>query len=126
MLLIVVEKGDTVMKRMFKLPKFIDGLHLSLMAIAGLIFALADLLGLLRSMGDRLPMLTLLLVSLAMTSVSRIQHRCISMHEDMQRHLSEIELEKLTTVIEQINPGLRKVFEDDYFLDILNFLQAAV
>jgi hypothetical protein len=111
---------------MFKLPRFIDDLFLSIVAIAGLLFSLADLLGLLPSLGGRLPMLTLLLVSLAMASVSRIQHKCISMHKDIQHLLSEIELAKLARIIEQIDPNLRKVLEDDYFLDVLDFFQEAV
>lgn len=111
---------------MSRVSRLIDGLHLLILAITGIVFAVADLLGLPRLMGDRLPMLTLLLVSLALASVSRLLRNDVSMHADIRRLLLEVELEKLDKVVEQIDPNLRKVFEDDYFMTVLNFFQLAV
>jgi len=110
---------------MLKLARFIEGLFLPTVAIACLIISLADLFDIFHFIGDRLPMLTLLLVSLAITSVSSVQGKCIEMCHTIQQLVSEVELEELGSVVEHIDPNLRKVLEDDYFLDIVNFIQMA-
>jgi hypothetical protein len=111
---------------MLKLARYIEGLLIPTVATICLLISLADLFDLLHFVGDRLPMLTFLLLSLVMEYISNVHNKCITMHKDIQHLSSEVELTKLGRVVEQIDPHLRKVLEDDYFLDILNFLQMAV
>ncbi len=111
---------------MLKLARYIEGLFIPIVAITCLLISLADLFDLLRFVGDRLPMLTFLLLSLVLASISSVQRQYIEIHKDIQYLLLEIEIEKLGRVVEQIDPHLLKVFEDEYFLNVLKFLQVAV
>jgi hypothetical protein len=108
------------------LARYIEGLLIPIAAIIYLLISLADLFDLLRFVGDRLPLLTALLLSLVIASVSSVQRQYIEIHKDIQYLLSEVEIEKLGRIVEEIDPNLRKVLEDEYFLDILKFLRVAV
>jgi len=111
---------------MLKFARVIEGSILSI-AIICFVISLADLFDILRFVGDRLPMLTFLLISLLMSYIAIIQKQCIEIHENVKYILLEGNLEKLNRmIVEHIDHILRKVLEDDYFLDILEFLQGVI
>lgn len=113
---------------MSRLARFIEELLLPLIAAASLVVALADLFGLFSLVPvSRIPMLTLLLVSLVLSSLILIQRRLAAIHEQMQHPVAKIELEQVAEeMTERIDPGLRKVFKNDYFLELFEFLRVAI
>ena len=113
---------------MSRLARFIEELLLPLIVVASLVVSLADLFGLFSLVPvSRIPMLTLLLVSLVLSSLILIQRRLAAIHEQMQHPIAKIEFEQVTEeMIERIDPGLRKVFKNDYFLELLEFLRVAI
>lgn len=113
---------------MSKLARFIEELLLPVIALAALLVSLADLFGLFSFVPvSRIPMLTLLLVALVLSSLILIQRRLAAMHEQMQHPISKIGLEQVTEeMIEQLDPELRKVFKDDYFRELFDFFRVAI
>ncbi len=113
---------------MSKLARFIEELLLPLIAAISLLVSVADLFGLFHLIPPAsVPMLTLLLVSLALSALAVIQKRTAEINERTQLLLSKISLEQMAKeVIEQIDPGLRRVLKDDYFLDVVGFLYTAI
>ncbi|MBV9231569.1 MAG: hypothetical protein JOZ18_19830 [Chloroflexi bacterium] len=112
---------------MKKFTKLIEGLLVPAIAMICLLVSLADFFGLFNLIPtSRIPLLTLLLVSLALSSLSFVQNKSAEAHQDVQRLLSKIEPEHMGKVLQQIDPRLRKVLTDDYFIDILEFFQTAV
>jgi len=111
-----------------KLARFIEELLLPVIAAAALLVSLADLFGLFSLVPvSRIPMLTLLLVSLVLNSLILIQRRLAMIYERTQRPFSKIELEQVAEeMIAQIDTDLRKVFKDDYFLDVVGFFLTAI
>ncbi len=108
--------------------RFIEELLPPLIAAAVLLVSFADLFGLLSLIPPgRIPMLTLLLMSLALNSLVLIQRRIAEMKEQVQHLVLKIALEHMGgEVLEQVDPILRKVLKDDYFLDVMAFLLTAV
>jgi len=111
-----------------KLARFIEELLLPLIAVGVLVVALADLFGLFSLVPvSRIPILTLLLVSLVLSSLILIQRRLAAIHEQMQHPITKIDLEQVAEeMIERIDPSLRKVFKNDYFLELFEFLRVAI
>ena len=113
---------------MSKLARFIEELLLPLIAAAALVVSLADLFGFFSLLPvNRIPMLTLLLVSLVLSSLILIQRRLAAIYEQMQHPIAKIELEQVAEeMIQRIDPGLSKVFKDEYFLELFDFLRVAI
>ncbi len=113
---------------MTRLIKLIEELLFPIIAIASLLVSLADLFGLFHLIpAGTVPMLTLLLVSLALNSLVVIQKRTNEILERTQLLLSGIAIEQMAKeTIVQIDPCLRKVMQDDYFFDIVGFLSTAI
>lgn len=112
---------------MKRFTKLIESMLVPTIAIICLLASLADFFGLFNLIpANRIPMLTLLLVSLALSSLSIVHSNSVQAQRDVERLLSKIEPEQMAKVLQQIDPHLRKVLKDDYFLDILEFFQAAV
>lgn len=120
---------------MSKLARLIEELLLPIIAVISLLVSVADLFGLFHLIPPAsVPMLTLLLVSLALNALAVIQkrtaeiiERIAEINERTQLLLSKISLERMAKeVIEQVAPDLRLVLKDDYFLDIIGFLSTAI
>ncbi len=112
---------------MKRFTKLIEDMLVPTIAIICLLVSLADFFGLFNLIpANRIPMLTLLLVSLALSSLSIVHSKSAEAQHGVERLLSKIEPEHMWRVLEQIDPHLRKVLKDDYFLDILEFFQTAV
>src|SRR5260370_74161 len=113
---------------MTRLIKLIEELLFPIIAIASLLVSLADLFGLFHLIpAGTVPMLTLLLVSLALNSLVVIQKRTNEILERTQLLLSGIAIEQMAKeAIVQIDPCLRKVMQDDYFFDVVGFLSTAI
>ncbi len=114
---------------MLKKPdRLIEGLLLPVIALTTLLLSLADLFGFLPIIpASYIPMLTLSIVSLILSSQMFIQRSSTETREQTQRLLSKLVLEQMAKeVLEQIDPALRKVFKDDYFLNLIEFLQIAI
>jgi|GEM_PF-3457747 len=112
---------------MIRFTKFIETLFIPALALIGLLVSLADSFGLFNLIpSNRIPVLTLFLVSLALSSLSFVHRKSTEAHQDVQRLLLRIGPEHISKVLQQIDPHLRKVLKDDYFMDVLEFFQAAV
>ncbi|HLJ33127.1 MAG TPA: hypothetical protein VKU38_05725 [Ktedonobacteraceae bacterium] len=113
---------------MSKLTRYIEDLLLPIITVAVLLVSLADFFGLFSLVpASRIPMLTLLLMSLALSSLVLIQRRIAEIHERVQRLLLQVALEKMAEdMLEQIDPGLIKVLKKEYFLDVVAFFQDAI
>ena len=113
---------------MSKLARYIEELLLPIIAATLLLVSIADLFGLFHLIPESsIPMLTLLLVSLALNSLVVIQKRTNDINERTQLLLSKIAFEHMAKeALEQIDPVLRKVLQDDYFLDVVGFLSTAI
>ncbi len=113
---------------MSRLTKLIEELLLPIIATASLLVSVADLFGLFHWIpADRVPMLTLLLVALVLNSLVVIQRRTYDTHERTRLLLSKLAIERLAEeAVEQIDMGLRRVLQDDYFLDIVGFFHSAI
>lgn len=113
---------------MSKLVRCIEELLFPLIAATSLLVSLADLFGLFHLIpASSIPLLTLLLVSLVLNSLVVIQRRCAEMLERTHRLLSNIVLEQMAKeVLAQIDPNLLRALKDDYFLDVIEFLQTAI
>ena len=111
---------------MSKILSIIESMLLPTIAVLCLAISLADLFDLLHFLGNRVPMLTLLLVSLVLSSVSFVQARCNQLQEEVQRLQAKKQLENLDGIVEQIDPKLRDVFNNAYFIETLDFLHTAV
>ena len=112
---------------MSKFLHFIEALLLPLIAIISFIVSVGNFFYIFHLVppGD-IPMLTFLLVSTALGSLCFIQNKCNEIHRDLQRLLSRIELEHMEEVIAQIHPNLRRVLNDEYFLDLVHFFHTVV
>jgi hypothetical protein len=108
--------------------RFIEELLPPVIAATALLVSFADLFGLFSLVPpSRIPMLTLLLMSLSLSSQVIIQRHISEMKEQVQHLVLKIALEHMGgELLEQIDPGLRKVLKDDYFLDVLTFLLTAI
>lgn len=113
---------------MLKRVRFIEELLPPVIAVTALLVSFADFFGLLSLVPpSRIPMLTLLLMSLALSSLVLIQRRMSEIHEQVQHLVLKIALEHMGgELLEQIDPDLRKVLKDDYFLEVLTFLLTAI
>src|SRR5437588_9024114 len=113
---------------MLKRVRFIEELLPPVIAATALLVSLADLFGLLSLLPpSRIPMLTLLLMSLVLSSLVLIQRRIAEIYEQVQHLVLKIALEHMGgELLEQIDQGLLKVLKDDYFLDVLAFLLTAI
>jgi hypothetical protein len=113
---------------MSKLARLIEALQLPIIAAISLLVLIADLFGLFHLIPtSSVPMLTLLLVSLALNALAVIQKRTAEINERTKLLLSRISIEQLEKeAIEEIDPGLRKVLQDEYFLDAIRFLITAI
>jgi hypothetical protein len=112
---------------MKRFTKLIVGLHIPAIAIICLLISLADFFGLFNLIpANRIPILTLLLASLILSSLALGHGKSAESQQDAQGLLSKIEPEHMGKVLQQIDPHLRKVLKDDYFIDILEFFQTAV
>ncbi len=112
---------------MKRFTKLLEAMLIPAITIICLLVSLADFFGLFNLIpASRIPMLTLLLMSLALSSLSFLHSKSAEAHQDVQRLLSKIEPEHMGRVLQQIDPHLRKVLKDDYFIDILEFFQTAV
>jgi hypothetical protein len=113
---------------MSKLARFIEELLLPIIVAISLLVSIADLFGLFHLIPPgSVPMLTLILVSLALNALAVIQKRTAEINERTQLLLSNISIEQMAKeAIEQIDPVLRKVLQDDYFLDVVGFLDTAI
>ena len=113
---------------MLKRVRFIEELLPPVIAATALLVSFADLFGLLSLISpSRIPMLTLLLMSLALSSLVLIQRRMSEIHEQVQHLVLKIALEHMGgELLEQIDPALRKILNDDYFLDVLAFLLTSI
>lgn len=112
---------------MSKFIRFIEAMLLPAIAVISLAVSLADLFNIFHLIPlAQIPMLIMLITSMALGSLSFIQNKCNEMHHDLQRLLAKAELERMDEIIAQINPDLRKVLSDDYFVNILKFLQTAM
>src|SRR6266436_2933852 len=101
-----------------KPERVIEGLLFPMIALTALLLSLADLFGFLPMIpASRIPMLTLSIVSLILSSLMLIQRRSTETHELTRNLLSKNLLERLDKeVLDRIDSGLRKLFKDDYFL----------
>lgn len=112
---------------MIRFTRLIEALLIPTIAIICLLISLADLFGFFNLLPtNRIPMLTLLLVSLVLSSLSFVHSRSAASHQDVQLLLSKIEPDHMGKVLQQIDSRLRKVLKEDYFIDILEFFQTAV
>jgi hypothetical protein len=112
---------------MSKLLHFIEELILPLIALISTIVSVGDLFNLFHLVPPgNIPMLILLIVSMALGSLCFIQNKCNEIHHDLQRLLSRPELDHMKETIAQINPDLRRVLHDDYFLNIVDFFHTVV
>jgi hypothetical protein len=112
---------------MKRFTKVIESMLTPTIAIICLFVSLGDFFGLFNLIpANRIPVLTLLLVSLALSALSIVHSKSAQAQHDVERLLSKIEPEHMDRVLQQIDPHLRKVLKDDYFLDILEFFQTAV
>lgn len=111
-----------------KRVRFIEELLPPVIAATALLVSFADLFGLLTLLPpSRIPLLTLLLISLALSSLVLIQRRIAEINEQVQHLVLKIALEHMgREVLEQVDPGLRKVLKDDYFQDVMAFLLTAI
>lgn len=111
---------------MTKFIKFTEALLLPLIAIISSLISLADLFDIFPLMPQAdIPLLTLLIASMALGALSIIQYKYNEAHRDLQRLLSTIELEHMEKTIALIHPELLKVLSKDYFLSIRSCLQIA-
>jgi hypothetical protein len=112
---------------MKKFTKLIEAMLIPAIAIICLLISVADFFGLFNLIpSSRIPILTLLLMSLALSSLTTIHSKSAQSQHDVERLLSKIEPEHMDRVLQQIDPHLRKVLKEDYFIDILEFFQTAV
>jgi hypothetical protein len=114
---------------MLKKPdRLIELLFFPIVATITLLLSLADLFGFLSFIpASRIPMLTLSIVSLILSSLMLIQRRGTETQELTRNLYSKNLLEQLDKeVLDRIDPGLLKVFKDDYFLNLIEFLQVAI
>lgn len=112
---------------MKRFTRLIEGMFVPVIAVICLLISLADFFGLFNLIPkDRIPLLTLLLVSLVLSSLSFVHSRHAEAQQDVQRLLAKIDTNYMGKVLHQIDPRLRKVLKDDYFIDILEFFQIAV
>ncbi|HVB22879.1 MAG TPA: hypothetical protein VNG51_13130 [Ktedonobacteraceae bacterium] len=113
---------------MSKLSRYIEELLLPIIALTALGVSLADVFGLFAFVPtSRIPMLTLLLVSLVLSSLVLIQRKVAEIYEHVQCLLVQVALERIgDEVLEQIDPELLKVLKDEYFLEVIEFLQVAL
>ena len=113
---------------MSKLSRYIEELLLPVIAVSALGVSLADLFGLFTFVpASRIPMLTLLLVSLVLSSLVLIQRKVAEIYERVQCLLVQVALERLgDEVLQQIDPELLKVLKNEYFLDVIEFLRVAI
>lgn len=117
---------------MLKFIQVFEVILIPIMAILSLLIALADFLGLLSALpwiSSRIPTITLLLVSLALSSLSIMQGRFAvsqrELHQEVLLLLSNKELDSIHKSLERLNPVLRKIFEEDV-LDLFGSLTLAV
>jgi hypothetical protein len=112
---------------MKRFTRLIEAMLTPAIAIICLLVSLADFFGLLNLIpANRIPLLTLLLMSLVLSSLSFVHSKSAEAQQDVQRLLAKIEPEHMGRVLQQVDPLLRKVLKDDYFIDILEFFQTAV
>lgn len=112
---------------MSKLLHLIEVLLIPLIAMISMVVSLGDLFDIFHLVStSRLPMLILLIMSMALGSLSFIQSKCNEMQREIESLSSKMDLERMSKLLGQIDPDLRKVLNDDYFLSKLGFLQTAV
>ena len=112
---------------MSKLLHFIEVLLIPSIAIISAIVSLGDLFNIFHLIPEGyMPMLTLLLVSMALGSLCFIQNKCNELRRDLERLLCRVELEYMKETITQIHPALRRTLNDDFFLDIVHFFHTVV
>lgn len=117
---------------MLKFIQIFEVILIPIMAILSLLISLADFLGILNALpwiSTRIPTITLLLVSLALSSLSIMQGRFTAMQRELQQDvlllLSNKELASIHKSLERLNPILRRIFEEDV-LDLFGSLTLAV
>lgn len=112
---------------MSKFIRLLEALLLPIIAIISLVVSLGDLFNIFHLIpSGQIPILIMLIVSMALGSLSIIQNKSNEMQHDLERLLAKAELEHMDEIIAQINPDLRKVLSDDYFASILKALQIAM
>jgi hypothetical protein len=112
---------------MSKFIRFIEALLLPAIAITSLVISLGDMFNIFHLIpAGQIPVLTLLLISMALGSLSFIQNKFNEMQRDIEKLLSKAELERIDKIILQINPELRKVLSDEFFANIPILLKIAM
>lgn len=111
-----------------KLDHLIDGLLLPITSLSALLLALGDVFGFAPLVPPaRIPALTLSIVSLILTSLIFIQRRNAEIHKQTQQLSEKITLEQIDEKsLDLIDPRLRELVKDDFFLDKLEALQFAI
>src|SRR5207244_3773365 len=105
-----------------KLLHIIEALILPSIAIVTSIISVGDLFNIFHLIpAGNIPMLTLLLVSMALGSLCFIQNMCREIQRDLERLLCRTELEHMEETILQIHPALLRALNDDFFLDLVHF-----
>ncbi len=113
---------------MRKLDHLIEGTLLPIVSLTALLLALADVFGIAPLVPPgHIPALTLSIVSLILTTLIFIQRRGVEIHKQTQLLSEKITLEQLDEKsLELIDLELRKLVEDDFFLEKLEALQVAI
>lgn len=116
---------------MGKLISLIEHLLIPVMAILSLLITLADFLSLLNALpwlSSRIPIITLLIVSLSLSSLAIMQsksneitNKVADIQQDVQAILSNKELEDMRKSFARIDQNLRKVFEQDILQQLDSF-----
>ena len=112
----------------YRITERLETLFVPILVGTGLLISIADLLGLFHwTSSSSVSILILLIVSLILSALFVIQKRTTEIYERTQLLLSKISIDRMAKeAIEQIDPGLRKVLKDDYFLDVVGFLSTAI
>jgi hypothetical protein len=112
---------------MQRFTKLIESMLVPTIAVICLLVSQSDFFGLFNLVpANRIPMLTLLLVLLALSSLSVVHSKSAQAQRDVERLLTKIEPEHMGRVLRQIDPHMRKVLKDDYLINIHEFFQTAV
>jgi len=112
---------------MSKFIRLMEALLLPAIAIISLVVSLGDLFSVFHLVqSSQIPMLIMVIMSMALGSLSMIQNKGNEMQRDLERLLAKEELERMDEIIAQMNLDLRKVLSDDYFASILKSLQVAI
>src|SRR5437588_356622 len=106
---------------MSKRVRFIEELLPPTIAAIALLASLGSLFGFFSLIPTSyIPMLILLLISLALSDLVLILRRIVGIDEQVQRLVLKIGLEHMAVeVLERVDPALLKVLKDDYFLSIM-------